>query len=100
MNEGKQKALEAAGYVFGDAEDFLGMTDEERAEVGSLVEAFHAAHAASDCPLCREYPTPNAETVRAILDADRGIGLVRHEDAGAMLAEILGEDPNREEDPS
>jgi transcriptional regulator with XRE-family HTH domain len=30
MNPGKRKALEAAGWRFGDAADFLGMTDEER----------------------------------------------------------------------
>src|SRR6476660_4955072 len=30
MNLKKLKALEAAGWKFGDAADFLGMTDEER----------------------------------------------------------------------
>lgn len=30
MNPRKRSALEAAGFVFGDAEDFLGLDDEER----------------------------------------------------------------------
>ena len=30
MDPEKQKALEAAGWLFGDAADFLAMTDEER----------------------------------------------------------------------
>jgi DNA-binding XRE family transcriptional regulator len=30
MNPGKKKALEAAGFRVGDAEDFLGLTDGER----------------------------------------------------------------------
>src|ERR1700686_2642413 len=30
MNGAKRKGLEAAGWRFGDAADFLGMTDEER----------------------------------------------------------------------
>ena len=30
MQRDKQKALEAAGWKFGDAADFLAMTDEER----------------------------------------------------------------------
>jgi len=30
MNKAKQKALEAAGFVSGDAEDFLELTEEER----------------------------------------------------------------------
>jgi len=30
MNASKQKALEAAGWAVGDAEDFLGLTDAER----------------------------------------------------------------------
>jgi ribosome-binding protein aMBF1 (putative translation factor) len=30
MNKAKRKALEAAGFRFGDAEDFLGLTNEER----------------------------------------------------------------------
>jgi ribosome-binding protein aMBF1 (putative translation factor) len=30
MNQERQKALEAAGFRVGDAEDFLGLTEEER----------------------------------------------------------------------
>lgn len=30
MNEAKRRATEALGYRFGDAADFLGLTDEER----------------------------------------------------------------------
>ena len=30
MNDAKRKALAAAGFVCGDAEDFLGLTDGER----------------------------------------------------------------------
>jgi hypothetical protein len=30
MDKTKRKALEAAGYRIGDAEDFLGLTEEER----------------------------------------------------------------------
>jgi predicted XRE-type DNA-binding protein len=30
MNKDKRQALEAAGFVFGDAEDFLALTPEER----------------------------------------------------------------------
>jgi predicted XRE-type DNA-binding protein len=30
MNDAKRKALEAAGFVSGDAEDFLGLTEDER----------------------------------------------------------------------
>ncbi len=33
MNKEKRQALEAAGWVFGDAEDFLELTREERAMV-------------------------------------------------------------------
>jgi transcriptional regulator with XRE-family HTH domain len=35
----KQKALESAGWRFGDAADFLGMTDEERQLLDARVEA-------------------------------------------------------------
>ena len=35
----KRKALEAAGWRFGDAADFLGMTDEERQLLDARVEA-------------------------------------------------------------
>lgn len=34
MNDQKRRALEAAGWVTGDAGDFLGLTDEERCLVG------------------------------------------------------------------
>jgi transcriptional regulator with XRE-family HTH domain len=39
MNTEKRKALEAAGWRFGDAADFLGMTDEERQLLDARVEA-------------------------------------------------------------
>lgn len=39
MNDEKRKALEAAGWQFGDAADFLGMTDEERQLLDARVEA-------------------------------------------------------------
>jgi transcriptional regulator with XRE-family HTH domain len=39
MNPEKRKALEAAGWRFGDAADFLGMTDEERQLLDARVEA-------------------------------------------------------------
>lgn len=39
MDAEKQKALEAAGWKFGDAADFLGMTDEERQMLDARVEA-------------------------------------------------------------
>src|SRR5437773_2256991 len=38
MNSEKRKALEAAGWRFGDAADFLGMTDEERQLLDARVE--------------------------------------------------------------
>ena len=38
MNKQKQKALEAAGWVFEDAEDFLELTVEERAIVELRVQ--------------------------------------------------------------
>jgi len=43
MNPEKRKALEAAGWRFGDAADFLGMTDEERQLLDARVEAALAA---------------------------------------------------------
>src|SRR5205823_5376081 len=39
MDSEKRKALEAAGWRFGDAADFLGMTDEERQLLDARVEA-------------------------------------------------------------
>jgi hypothetical protein len=39
MNSEKRKALEAAGWQFGDAADFLGMTDEERQLLDARIEA-------------------------------------------------------------
>src|SRR5437879_515177 len=39
MNADKRKALEAAGWRFGDAADFLGMTEEERHLLDARVEA-------------------------------------------------------------
>ena len=39
MQAEKRKALEAAGWRFGDAADFLGMTDEERQMLDLRVEA-------------------------------------------------------------
>jgi transcriptional regulator with XRE-family HTH domain len=39
MNAEKRKALEAAGWRFGDAADFLGMTEEERHLLDARVEA-------------------------------------------------------------
>jgi hypothetical protein len=39
MNTEKRKALEAAGWRFGDAADFLGMTEEERQLLDARVEA-------------------------------------------------------------
>src|SRR5437667_5956238 len=39
MQTEKRKALEAAGWRFGDAADFLGMTDEERQMLDLRVDA-------------------------------------------------------------
>lgn len=39
MDTEKRKALETAGWRFGDAADFLGMTDEERQLLDARVEA-------------------------------------------------------------
>jgi transcriptional regulator with XRE-family HTH domain len=39
MDPAKRKALEAAGWRFGDAADFLGMTDEERQLLDARIEA-------------------------------------------------------------
>jgi ribosome-binding protein aMBF1 (putative translation factor) len=39
MQLDKRKALEAAGWKFGDAADFLGMTDEERQMLDLRVDA-------------------------------------------------------------
>jgi hypothetical protein len=38
MDAAKRKALEAAGWRFGDAADFLGMTDEERQLLDARVD--------------------------------------------------------------
>lgn len=38
MNPKKRKALEAAGWKFGDAADFLGMTEDERQLLDARVE--------------------------------------------------------------
>lgn len=38
MRAAKRKALEEAGFVFGDAEDFLELTQDERAEVAKRLE--------------------------------------------------------------
>lgn len=38
MDLAKRKALEAAGWRFGDASDFLGMTDEERQLLDARIE--------------------------------------------------------------
>jgi predicted XRE-type DNA-binding protein len=45
MNEEKRKALEAAGFVFGDAEDFLELTREERLLVEIRVAVSNAIRA-------------------------------------------------------
>jgi transcriptional regulator with XRE-family HTH domain len=39
MNAAKRKALEAAGWRFGDAADFLALTDEERQLLDARIEA-------------------------------------------------------------
>lgn len=39
MDSKKRQALEAAGWRFGDAADFLGMTDEERQLLDTGAEA-------------------------------------------------------------
>jgi transcriptional regulator with XRE-family HTH domain len=39
MEKEKQQALEAAGWRFGDADDFLGMTDAEQQMLDARVEA-------------------------------------------------------------
>src|SRR5262245_60970173 len=39
MDAEKRKALEAAGWRFGDAADFLAMTDEERQILNACIEA-------------------------------------------------------------
>lgn len=39
MDAAKRKALEAVGWRFGDAAEFLGMTDEERVLLDARVEA-------------------------------------------------------------
>ena len=38
MNDTKRKALEAAGWMFGDAADFLEMSDQERQLLDTRVE--------------------------------------------------------------
>jgi hypothetical protein len=45
MNKEKQRALEAAGWVFEDAEDFLELTAEERAIVEMRVRLSRAIRA-------------------------------------------------------
>jgi DNA-binding XRE family transcriptional regulator len=45
MNHEKRKALEAAGFVFGDAEDFLELTREERLLVEIRVAVSNAIRA-------------------------------------------------------
>ena len=49
MNKDKQRALEAAGFVFGDAEDFLELTPEEQELVELRIAVSRAvrAHASS-----------------------------------------------------
>ena len=42
MDKEKQKALEAAGFRFGDVGDFLGLTEEERQLVELRVQAARA----------------------------------------------------------
>ena len=44
MNDKKRKALESAGYRVGDAADFLGLTDEERALVDLRAAVSRAVH--------------------------------------------------------
>jgi hypothetical protein len=44
MDPKKRQALEAAGWRFGDAADFLGMTDEERQLLDARAEAVLAVH--------------------------------------------------------
>ena len=44
MDSKKREALEAAGWRFGDAADFLGMTDEERQSLDARAEAALAVH--------------------------------------------------------
>jgi transcriptional regulator with XRE-family HTH domain len=48
MNKEKQKALEAAGWVIEDAEDFLELTVEERAIVAMRVQLSRAVRAARE----------------------------------------------------
>jgi predicted XRE-type DNA-binding protein len=45
MDAGKRRALEAAGFVFGDAEDFLELTEEERQLVELRVTVSRALRA-------------------------------------------------------
>ncbi len=79
MDKDKQQALEAAGFVFGDAEDFLELTAEERERVEAE---------ADDCPLCEKYGrVPNARTIRAIHDADAG-KVTRYKDVDDMFRKL------------
>ena len=85
MTSTERKALEDAGWEFGDAEDFLDLTDDERRLVDEFVVEFRHAHEDSDCPLCREHPVPNAETIRAMIDMERGVGLLTHADVDDLF---------------
>ena len=48
MNKDKRQALEAAGWVFGDAEDFLELTVEERHLVELRVAVNRAVYAVAE----------------------------------------------------
>lgn len=61
MDSKKRKALEAAGWQFGDAADFLKMSDEERRQLDARLSAKLSSN------LLRGLPSRSAEELTAVL---------------------------------
>jgi transcriptional regulator with XRE-family HTH domain len=80
MNKEKQKALEAAGWVFEDAEDFLELTAEERAIVEMRVQLSRAVRESREklnmtqADLARKLKTSQPR-VNKIESGSRGVSL-------------------------
>ena len=88
MNEQERRELEAAGWAAGDAEDFLGLTDEERrlvdlrANLGRTIRAHRERQGLTPQEFARKIKAQTAHV--AALEV--GVGVSLEEMFGALFA--------------
>jgi DNA-binding XRE family transcriptional regulator len=84
MNKEKQKALEAAGWVFEDAEDFLELTAEERAIVEMRVQLSRAIRA-----LREKQKLTQAQLAKKVKTSQPRINKIEAGSPGVSLEQLL-----------